>query len=165
MAASLLLTLPATAAAEDARPTSRDIVVFVSREWPELRSISLAEFRQIYLGRRRSLAGRSVECIDLPFGDPVRIALGRALLRMSEKETRDYWIEQALTGGALPPREVATSDAALEAVAARPGRLGYLDEATWSSQSRGNLRRIPVRVGNALLHVGDGEYPLRMKPR
>ena len=165
MAIGLLLTLPANATPEDAKTASREIVVFASKEWPELRSISLAELRQVYLGRRRSLAGRRVECIDLAFGDPVRTALGRALLRMSEKEIHDYWIEQALTGGALPPREVAGPHAALEAVAARPGRLGYLDEATWSSESREGLRPVPVRIGNAILHAGDENYPLRMKAR
>lgn len=161
-AIGLILALPVSASSEDSGANA--IVVFASQEWTALHSISIAELRQVYLGRRRSLAGESVEAYDLPVSHPARRVLERRLLRMSEKEVRDYWIEQALTGGDLPPREGRTPEVVAEAVGARPGRLGYMDEATWARTPSEDLRMIPIRLGTSALVVGDGKYPLKMKP-
>lgn len=164
-AISLILVLPVSASPEDSGATVNAIIVFASQEWTELRSISISELRQIYLGRRRSLAGESIEAYDLPAGHPARRLLERRLLRMSEKEVRDYWIKQALTGGDLPPREGRTPEVVTDAVSARPGRLGYMDEATWARVSSKGLRMVPIRLGNSTLVAGDGDYPLKMKPK
>ncbi len=166
-AISLILALPMPASSEDneTTATSNAIVVFVSQDWTGLHSISLAELRQIYLGRRQRLAGENVEAYDLPVGHPARRVLERHLLRMSEKEVRDYWIKQAVTGGDLPPREGRTPEVVADSVSVRPGRLGYMEETTWASSPSEGLRVIPIRIGNSALGVDDAKYPLKMKPK
>ena len=102
------------------------MVVLVSESWTSLESLSIPTLRQLYLGRRSRIAGKPVDLFDLRSGDAVRKGFGRSVLRMSGRELRRYWVEQALTGGALPPREVRQWDA--QRISEQTGSLARLLE-------------------------------------
>ena len=68
--------------------------------------------RQLFLGRRTSLQGARIHCFEPAPGTPLRRAFARIVLERSERDLERYWLEQALSGGPPPPREIA-SDAEL----------------------------------------------------
>ena len=85
-----------------------------------------------------------------------RLALGR-----SEQELERYWLEQALSGGPLPPREVPTAEEVVERVAAREGGVGYLTWETLERLPRAGVRIVPLWVEGQGLLPGHPDYPLR----
>ena len=82
--------------------------------------------RRLYLGRRTTLGGVRVECLALPPGSPARERFNERILGLDEDELADYWIEQALLGGALPPLEFATPLQVIERVRDAPRSIGYI---------------------------------------
>lgn len=147
-------------AAEDAR---RPVVVVV-RDDSALESVSLPVLRQIYLGRRTSLGGQRIQCFDLPAGSPVRRGFGRSVLRQSERELRDYWVEQALRGGHLPPREVASPEAMVHEIARRRGAVGYLDWETFRALAPPGVRALALDAGGSILLPSHADWPIRYAP-
>ena len=159
-----MLAIPAEAAAEAGAP-SRRIAILVSERWAALEAIELPVLAQLWLGRRTRLDGRRIECFDLPAGSPVRRGFVASVLRRSDRELERYWIEQALSGGPLPPRELASPEEVVRAVARRRGSIGYLDWDAFVALRPRGVRVLPVRVaGEALLPPSDA-YPIRWSDR
>jgi hypothetical protein len=160
-ALALLMALGLVAA--DAEPP-RAIAIVVSDRWQELDAIDLATLRSAYLGRRTRLAGMRVRCLHLALGHPIRTALLRALFGRTDTELESYWIEEALSGGALPPAEVASPKQMLALVAAEPGTIGYVDAAELSPPLAPGVRVLAIRVAGASLRPGDAGYPIPAPP-
>lgn len=140
-------------------------MIVVSERWQTLDAIELPVLGQLWLGRRTRLAGRRVDCFDLPAGNPVRGGFVRSVLRRSERELERHWIEQALSGGPPPPREVGSAEEVVRRVAARRGAIGYLDWDEYLALRPQGVRVLPVRVaGEAILPSGSG-YPVRWSER
>jgi hypothetical protein len=157
-AALLPWLLPAVPArADDA------IVVIANAELAELEELSLPLLRQLYLGRRTRIDGRRVHWFELPPGSPVHRDFAKLALELSERELESYWLEQALSGGPLPPREVGSAAELVRRVAARPGALSYLGWEALQGLPRAGVKVVPLRVGEARLLPGDPGYPLRQR--
>lgn len=149
----LLPALPARA--DDA------IVVIANAELAEVEGLSLPLLRQLYLGRRTRVDGRRVHWFELPPGSAAHRAFAKLALELSERDLESYWLEQALSGGPLPPREVGTAAELVRRVAERPGALAYLEWEALQSLPRAGVKVVPLRVGEARLLPGDPGYPLR----
>ena len=112
----LLCGLPLLASAEIAVVTSPDTGVS---------SLSEREVRQLFNGETRELGGQRVTLLDLPEGDATRDTFYRELMGRTTDQMQSHWARQVFTGGARPPREVA-SISEMKSRAASPGALGYL---------------------------------------
>jgi hypothetical protein len=70
--------------------------------------------------------GPEVAPANLPASEPLRQEFLQKVLRMSEEQFVDYWIDQRSTRGVSPPIEVRDPAAIKIWVAARPGGIAYI---------------------------------------
>lgn len=158
----LALCILLAAVAAGSVPQREPIAVIVADDWNDWREIELVSLRALYLGRRTRWEGRRVRCFGLPPGHPARAAFSDTVLGRSEEELDRFWIEQALLGGALPPREVATPAEMLRAVRATHGAIGYLPLGSLRAADAAGLRVIAITSdGVARLPEAPG-YPIAM---
>jgi hypothetical protein len=139
------------------------VVVIANAELEEIEELSLPLLRQLYLGRRTRVDGRRVHWFELPPGSPAHRSFARLALEYSEPDLERYWLEQALSGGPLPPREIGSPGELLRRVATRQGALAYLEWETLQSLPRTGVKVIPLRVGERRLLPDDPAYPLRSR--
>jgi hypothetical protein len=93
-----------------------------------IRDLSLADLRQIYRGRRISIAGVKLVPFNHPPNTPDRVAFDRIVLGMSPEEVGRYWIDQKIRGGDSPPRIIDSVALLVRVVAALPGAIAYVRE-------------------------------------
>jgi hypothetical protein len=147
------------AAARPAPAPAEPLVIIVSAAWEDMRAIELSDLRAVYLGRRSSLSGLRVRRIDLPPGSAARAGFCESVLGREEAELERYWIEQALSGGALPPRQVLGASDVVSAVRGRPGTIGYVEVSELARLPRDGIRPIAILVNGEARTTGDPEYP------
>jgi ABC-type phosphate transport system substrate-binding protein len=137
------------------------IVVIANADFAELDEATVPMLRQLFLGRRSRVSGSRVHCFEPAPGTPLRRAFARIVLAQSERDVERYWLEQALSGGPPPPREVGSDAELVQRVAQRRGALGYLGWEAFSRLPRNGVKVIRVRDGDRLLGPEDRGYPLR----
>lgn len=86
-----------------------EIVVVTSPEL-NLGSLSSADVRQIFSGRKRSVNGASVDPLDLPAESDVRSAFYQKVLDMNESQLRSHWVRMSFTGKGEPPEMLSGPD-------------------------------------------------------
>jgi hypothetical protein len=138
------------------------IVVIANAELAELDEASLPLLRQLFLGRRTSVAGSRIHCFEPAPGTTLRRAFARLVLARSEREVERYWLEQALAGGPPPPREIASDAELVRRVALRRGAVGYLMWQAFTRLPHDGVRVVRLRDGERLLGPEDPAYPLRV---
>lgn len=139
-------------------------MILISGAWLDAEVVSLPALSSLYLGRRTRLYGERIECFDLPSGSSVRRGFSRSVFGMSERDLDEYWIQQALTGGHLPPRELASAADVVRTVAERPGAIGYMDYETFRAMKPAGVRALPVAVDGKPVLPSDRAYPIRHLP-
>lgn len=149
------LVLPRTAHSEE------PMAVVVSREWTGFETVSLSTLRRLYLGRIRRIAGRRVQRFHLQPGSPVRQTFSLRVLGRSEAALREYWLEQALTGGVAPPGEFASARAMLQHVSAHVGAIGYAPASEVEGFGTERLRVVGLVTEHGVLRPADPAYPIR----
>jgi hypothetical protein len=70
--------------------------------------------------------GAEVAALDLAENGPIRRGFIQQVLRMSEEQLAEYWIDQRATRGVGPPPQVRDAAAAKLWVAAKPGGIAYI---------------------------------------
>jgi DNA-binding transcriptional LysR family regulator len=70
--------------------------------------------------------GAEVAPANLTADEPIRREFIQQVLRMTEEQLADYWIDQRVTRGVSPPVEVRDAAAAKRWVAAKPGGIAYI---------------------------------------
>lgn len=160
LATSLLL---AVALASGAEPRLESIVLVVSAEWPGPDEIDLPTLRRVYLDRQTHISGARIRALHLPSGSPIREAFSRIVLGRSNRRLERYWIEQALIGGGLPPREVASTAAVLDRVRATPDAIGYAAGSGLEGLETQGVRILALGSGGPSLRPDDPKYPLRFR--
>jgi hypothetical protein len=73
--------------------------------------------------------GAEAEPIDLPPHGIARRWFLKQVLRTTEEQVDEYWIDQRATRGVSPPLQVPNAAAAKTVVAARPGAIAYIPAA------------------------------------
>jgi hypothetical protein len=136
------------------------LAVIVSSAWA-IEELTLSSLERLYLGRTTRVEDTRVVCFDLRSGSMAREAWSVAVLGKTELEIADYWIQQALTGGRLPPREVPSPDAMMNAVAARPGAIGYVPWSAIAGARRDDLRVLRIVDRGRRSLPTDADYPIR----
>jgi hypothetical protein len=139
------------------------VAVVVSAQWPELQQISALELRRLYLGQRTRFGSVRVACLDLRSGSQEREAFSLAVLGRSELALHEYWIQQALTGGNLPPRELDSPSAVLERVSSQVGVIGYLRWSLLRAQVPPEIRVLRVVDARGVWHPGERGYPIQIR--
>jgi hypothetical protein len=77
--------------------------------------------------------GAEVAALDLAGDEPIRREFVQQVLRLSEEQLADYWIDQRATRGVSPPLQVRDAAAAKLWVAARPGGIAYIPSSALDS--------------------------------
>jgi len=91
---------------------------------------------KIFLGQTKTFpGGAEATPVDHKEG-PLREEFGNRVLKKSPAQLKALWARQIFTGGAKPPRELASEDEVLKFVASTPGAIGYID----SSKANGSVK-------------------------
>jgi hypothetical protein len=161
LATSLVL---AAALAGRAEPPLEPIVLIVSAEWPGPDAIDLPTLRRVYLDRQGQVGGARARALHMPSGSPIRESFSHTVLRRSGARLERYWIEQALLGEGLPPRELASADAVLRRVRAAPDTIGYVAGGDLERLRPEGVRILAIASDGRALLPGDEAYPLHFRP-
>jgi hypothetical protein len=159
----LAILVVAAASVAEARRDRQPIAIVVSAAWQTPAEIEFTTLRRLYRGRISRWAGRSVERYELGIGSSVRSAFASVVMGQSERELEDYWLEQALTGGAIPPRELDGVDEMRRTIASRAGSIGYLPLAALEPEDRDRLRILAVRFEGTAYRPVEPRYPIQME--
>lgn len=101
-------------------------VVIVNKASP-VRTLTLVELRRIFMKQTRMWPhAESVVPVDWDATSPVREAFSRQVLARSVREMGDYWVQQGVTQGLVPPSTQRSSRAMLRFVASVPGAIAYV---------------------------------------
>jgi hypothetical protein len=73
--------------------------------------------------------GAEVEPVDLAPSQPLRLEFTRQVLRTTEQDLDQYWIDQTTTRGVSRPVQVTGAAEAKLIVAKRPGAIAYIPTA------------------------------------
>jgi len=119
-------------------PTVR--LQLVTAKASAIRELSFADLRQLYRGKRISIAGVKVIPFNHPPNTPDRIGFDRVVLGMDPEEVGRYWVDQKIRGGDAPPRTIDSVSLLLRVVAALPGAFAYVREGFASPE----LKVVPL---------------------
>lgn len=119
--AVLMLLWTGVHAAEDP-----SFVVIVNRANP-VTTLTLAELRRIFLKQTRMWPhAESMVPVDWDATSPIREAFSREVLSRTVREMGDYWVQQGVTQGLVPPSTQKSTRAVLRFVASVPGAISYV---------------------------------------
>lgn len=112
-----------------AAPVRADLVLIANPK-SGIERLKQDEVVNIFLGRYRRLpSGLTAEPLDQPADSEPKARFYRQLVGKSLAEINAYWARLMFSGKTLPPLSVASSDEAIQQVAARPGALAYVERA------------------------------------
>lgn len=120
----LALSVAFVAAAAEPRPVP--IAIIVSADWESLSQVSVRQLRRIYLRTSKGFAGVKFEPVDHPPDSSIYRAFLKQVVKKPRKVLADYWLEQILTGGLRPPRQMKDSGRVIDFVARTPGAIAYV---------------------------------------
>jgi hypothetical protein len=127
---SLVLVLSVMAALRSASaPREEEFVLIVNRsnQFDSLNRSKIAFLFQRKVSRWPW--GAEAEPIDLTANGPARRWFSKQVLRITEEQVDEYWIDQRATRGVNPPIQAPNAAAAKALVAARPGAIAYIPAA------------------------------------
>ncbi len=108
---------------------SAETVIIVNTENP-VEKATASEIANFYLGKMSQWKG-GLKAV--PVDQKKNIAAGKAFLakmvKMSESDFKNLWMEKMLSGGASPPKVLGSDEAVLKFVLAIKGAVGYIDAA------------------------------------
>jgi ABC-type phosphate transport system substrate-binding protein len=123
---AVMLSCPGLASG-DKKPVKKVIAVIVNKKNPAI-SLSRSEMRDIFLKRRQTWpSGDTIVPINGKTRSAIREAFEKLVLGMSPREVGAYWVKQAVTGRATPPRQIGSCDLARRMVAVLPGAIAYIE--------------------------------------
>jgi ABC-type phosphate transport system substrate-binding protein len=104
-------------------------VVIVNKANP-VRTMPIVELRRLFMKQKRMWShAESVVPVDWDATSPIREAFSRRMLSRSVREMGDYWVQQGVTQGLVPPSTQRSTRAVLRFVASVPGAISYVPAA------------------------------------
>jgi ABC-type phosphate transport system substrate-binding protein len=101
-------------------------VVIVNKANP-VTTMTVAELRRIFMKQSRMWKhGEAIVPVDWDATSPIREAFCRQVLARSVREMGDYWVQQGVTQGLVPPSTQRSARAVLRFVASVPGAIAYV---------------------------------------
>lgn len=94
------------------------------------RTIARDAVAQVYLGKAQRWGdGGAIVAVDLSSTSPVREAFSESVLAMSVEGVKNHWL-RLVPSGKRPPVTKRSDEDVIAFVAAEPGGIGYVSEAT-----------------------------------
>nr|WP_315484451.1 substrate-binding domain-containing protein [uncultured Undibacterium sp.] len=104
-----------------------DVVVIVNPA--NAANIDEEQIAKIFLGQTKTFSN-GVEAVPIDQKEgTVREEFGNKLLKKNPAQLKAQWARQIFTGGAKPPKELASDDEILKFVASTPGAIAYIDSS------------------------------------
>lgn len=101
-------------------------VVVVNKANP-VTTMTLAELRRIFMKQSRMWKhAEAMVPVDWDATSPIREAFSRQVLARTVREMGDYWVQQGVTQGLVPPSTQRSARAVLRFVASVPGAIAYV---------------------------------------
>jgi ABC-type phosphate transport system substrate-binding protein len=115
---------------------SADVVAVVSSKSP-ITTLSKNQVMNIFLGKTtRFPDGSSAVPIDQSEGSAARDEFYSRFAEMSPAQVKAFWAKIIFTGRGQPPKSVATSLEAKQALIASPNAISYIDQSLVDSSVR-----------------------------
>lgn len=90
-------------------------------------TLSQEDVSKIFTGRAKSFTdGKAAEAVNLAEAVPVRADFDQKVLGRSSSQMKAYWSKLVFTGKGTPPKELASEQEVLDAVAKNPAAIGYV---------------------------------------
>ncbi len=106
-------------------------IVVIINPGNEAKNISRERIASYYLGEEKSwIGGMPVKLLDLPTDSAVRAAFAKNILGKSVQQMKDLWSQNALSGKASPPKELASDEEVKKAVSSSKLAIGYIRESS-----------------------------------
>lgn len=100
-------------------------VVIVNKANP-LKTMTVVELRRIFMKQTRMWShAESVVPVDWDATSPIREEFSRQVMARSVRAMGDYWVQQGVTQGMVPPSTQRSTRAILRFVASVPGAIAY----------------------------------------
>lgn len=126
LAVALALALAALGGGASAADQGDEIVVVVNKANPA-KALAREELRPLFQTKRTQWPdGTKAEPVNLPDDHATRQAFDAAVLGLDPDRVARFWVDRKIRGGEPPPRKLASPAAALRAVAADRGGVGYV---------------------------------------
>ncbi len=94
-------------------------------------TINEGDLPRIFLGKVKQFSsGDKITIINLKFKQATRNEFEKKVLNKSASQVKAYWSKLMFSGKGKPPKELASDKDILAFVAANPGAIGYVDEAS-----------------------------------
>jgi ABC-type phosphate transport system substrate-binding protein len=90
-------------------------------------TLSQDDINKIFTGRAKSFTdGKAAEPVNLVEAVAVRADFDQKALGRSSSQMKAYWSKLVFTGKGTPPKELASEQEVLDAVAKNPAAIGYV---------------------------------------
>lgn len=109
-----------------AAPT--DLIFVVSADAP-IQSLNTEDIQNIYLGKKRVVAGTTVSAVDHSETEAIKQAFLARIMHMTHAQYREQLMRRRFQDGAVTPKFVGSAGEALNAVRENPGAIGYVYES------------------------------------
>lgn len=94
-------------------------------------TLSQDDINKIFTGRAKSFTdGKAAEPVNLAEAVAVRADFDQKALGRSSSQMKAYWSKLVFTGKGTPPKELASEQEVLDAVAKNPAAIGYVSAGT-----------------------------------
>ena len=160
MAALLGGAFPAVASSE-----AVPIAIIVSAEWESVNQVSVRDLRRIYLRTSKQLAGVALVPVDRAPRSAIFDAFLSQVLKKPRKVLEDYWLEEALTGGKRPPRQLESGRDVIDFVARHVGAIAYVGLDALETAGNPGVKVLALSQRDGVLRPSQPGYELSyLKP-
>jgi ABC-type phosphate transport system substrate-binding protein len=141
----------------------RGSLLFITSKEQATASLSVAEVRNIYLGRTtRWPDGRRITVIVRPATTEAGRAFLRHVVRMSEIDFSQDWLGVVFRGHASsPPRVIGQAEAVRKLVAGNAGAIGVVLSSELTEEDEAHLQILAIDGKTP----GEESYPFAIGPR
>ena len=147
-------------AAASAEPDRVPIAIIVSAELDSMSKVSVRELQSVYLRKSKRLLGVAVRPVDHPPDSAIYDAFMKQVLKKSRKILVDHWLEQALTGGTRPPRQIKNSRAVIDFVSRNVGAIAYVGLDALDVAGSPGVKIVPLDTRDGAMTPSDPGYDL-----
>jgi hypothetical protein len=123
-----LAVMASLVAVDRASAAPTDLVFVVSSETP-IQSLNMEDIQNIYLGKKRVVAGFPVSAVDHSEAAPIKQAFLQRIMHMTHAQYRAQLMRRHFQEGAVTPKFVANPDEALNVARETPGAIAYIYES------------------------------------
>jgi len=94
-------------------------------------AIDEGDISRIFLGKVKQFSsGDKITIVNLKYNQATRNEFEKKVLNKSASQVKAYWSKLMFSGKGKPPKELASDKEILAFIAANPGSIGYVAEAS-----------------------------------